>query len=182
MGMDLRGAGGEFQFNIGSWRNVLALAEQYGWTPQGTQSPRIRRLRAGITDDQYMEYVDWFREAILRGSQGQPPLRSDPLPPDVWLEEVLPEWSGGYFSNEYQWVTDEDAAALADALERALATLVGLLGGGSTLPRLPILEQRLTPGGVVVNDDDPLDWFSRSGQQRLHSFIAFCRAGGFAIG
>ncbi len=58
MGMDLRGVGGEFHFYIGSWRNVLALAERYGWKPRGTQSPRIRRLRADITDDQYMAYVD----------------------------------------------------------------------------------------------------------------------------
>ncbi len=56
--MDLRGAGGEFHFYIGSWHNVLALAERYGWKPRGTQSPRIRRLRADITDDQYMAYVD----------------------------------------------------------------------------------------------------------------------------
>ena len=182
MGMDLRGAGGEFHFNIGSWRNVLALAEQYGWKPQGTQPPRIRRLRADVSDDQYMAYVDWFRDSMSRNSRHEPSLRTDPLPPDVWIEEVVPDWRGGYFSNDYQWVTEEDAAALADALERALATLAASSSGGSTLPRLPILEERLTPAGMVVNDDDPLDWFSGGGQQRLHEFIAYCRAGGFAIG
>ena len=182
MGMDLRGAGGEFHFNIGSWRNLLALAEQYGWKPRGTQPPRIRRLRTGISDEQYMAYVDWFRDAIARGSRGEPPLRTDPLPPDVWIEEVVPDWSGGYFSNDYQWVTDDDAAGLADALERALANVADLPSGGSPLRRLPILEERLTPAGVVVNDDDPLDWFSGGGQQRLRAFIAYCRAGGFAIG
>ncbi len=182
MGMDLRGAGGEFHFNIGSWRNVLALAEQYGWKPRGTQSPRIRRLRTNISDEQYLAYVDWFRDAIARGGRGEPPLKSDPLPPDVWIEEVMPHWDGGYFSNEYQWVTEKDAAELADALERALANLVDLPGGGSTLPHLPRLEERLTPDGVVVNDDDPLDWFSGGGKQRLRSFITYCRAGGFAIG
>jgi hypothetical protein len=182
MGMDLRGAGGEFHFNIGSWRNVLALAEQYGWKPRGTQSPRIRRLRTDISDDQYMAYVDWFRDAIARGERGEPPLTSDPLPPDVWNEDVMPQWDGGYFSNEYQWVAEHDAAELADALERALAKLVNLPGGGSTLPHLPRLEERLTPAGVVVNDDDPLDWYSGAGKQRLRSFIAYCRAGGFAIG
>ncbi len=182
MGMDLRGAGGEFHFNIGSWRNVLALAEQYGWKPRGTQSPRIRRLRTDISDDQYLAYVDWFRDAIARGSRGEPPLKGDPLPPDVWIEEVMPHWDGGYFSNEYQWVTEKDAAELADALERALADLVDLPGGGSTLPHLPRLEERLTPAGVVINDDDPLSWYTGWGKQRLRSFITYCRAGGFAIG
>ncbi len=94
----------------------------------------------------------------------------------------MPEWSGGYFSNDYQWVSAEDAAGLADALERALANVADRPSGGSPLPRLPILEERLTPAGVVVNDDDPLDWFSGGGQQRLRAFIAYCRAGGFAIG
>src|SRR5215210_2459479 len=38
-------------------------------------------------------------------------------------EQMSPDpekWSGRYFSNDYQWVTDEDAANIADALERAL--------------------------------------------------------------
>src|SRR5438045_2505829 len=32
----------------------------------------------------------------------------------------LPRWGGGYCSNDYQSVTDADAAALADAVERWL--------------------------------------------------------------
>src|SRR4051794_26590442 len=30
------------------------------------------------------------------------------------------EWNGSYFCNAFQWVTKEDAANIADALERAL--------------------------------------------------------------
>ena len=30
------------------------------------------------------------------------------------------DWEGGYFSNDYQWVTDADARSLALALERAI--------------------------------------------------------------
>ena len=39
---------------------------------------------------------------------------------DKQLSPDPDEWSGTYFSNDYQWVTEEDAAGIADALERAL--------------------------------------------------------------
>jgi hypothetical protein len=32
----------------------------------------------------------------------------------------VPDWGGGYFSNDMQWVTEDDANNLAAALERAL--------------------------------------------------------------
>lgn len=45
---------------------------------------------------------------------------------DIDTGEEIPsyedDWSGFYLSNDGQIVTDEDAAALADALERALAS------------------------------------------------------------
>jgi hypothetical protein len=33
---------------------------------------------------------------------------------------VDPDWDGRYFGNEFQWVTEEDARNMADALERAV--------------------------------------------------------------
>ena len=33
----------------------------------------------------------------------------------------IQDWSGTYFSNDYQYVTDEDAKNLAEALERAIS-------------------------------------------------------------
>jgi hypothetical protein len=33
------------------------------------------------------------------------------------------EWSGTYFSNDWQWVTDEDAREMAKALRRAIARM-----------------------------------------------------------
>ena len=35
-------------------------------------------------------------------------------------------WDGGYFSNDYQRVTDEDASELAAALRRAIAAAEGI--------------------------------------------------------
>jgi hypothetical protein len=34
------------------------------------------------------------------------------------LYEVLPDWDGNYFDNEGQWIEAEDAANIANALER----------------------------------------------------------------
>jgi hypothetical protein len=36
MGMDLKGVGGEFWFNVIGWGQVLRLAQLYGWEPLGT--------------------------------------------------------------------------------------------------------------------------------------------------
>jgi hypothetical protein len=36
MGMDLRGAGGDFRWNYPYWLNLLQLAQEYGWEPAGT--------------------------------------------------------------------------------------------------------------------------------------------------
>ena len=38
------------------------------------------------------------------------------------------EWCGTYFGNDYQWVTAEDAANMADALERARGGMPDLGG------------------------------------------------------
>lgn len=36
MGMTLRGVGGEFDFGVSRWRQILRLASAYGWQPAGT--------------------------------------------------------------------------------------------------------------------------------------------------
>lgn len=48
MGMDLIGPGRFFGWNNESWRNLLALGEEYGWKPAGTGPPR-RRLASEWT-------------------------------------------------------------------------------------------------------------------------------------
>ena len=37
--MDLRGIGGSFRFSMGGWRQVLTLAYECGWQPEGTLPP-----------------------------------------------------------------------------------------------------------------------------------------------
>jgi hypothetical protein len=87
-----------------------------------------------------------------------------------------PPWEGGYDTNDGQRVTDEDAAALADALERAL-------------PDVPthdaLAHKTREVGGIrcIPYDADvsPLEYLSGKGRTRLTEFIRFCRDGGFEI-
>lgn len=99
------------------------------------------------------------------------------------FRHLYEDWDGDYVSNECQWVTDEDAANIAQALERALEDIpdedtvsvlaanqpCGLEGAGVRSIETE-LEKHLTP----------LDWFSgEEGKQMIREFIAFCRVGGF---
>jgi len=87
-------------------------------------------------------------------------------------------WGGGYFSNDGQRVTAEDARELAAALERALPDV----------PDHDALRHKARPLGnsgefgiPVGTPTTPSEWFSGDRKQRLREFIAFCRAGGFVI-
>jgi hypothetical protein len=40
--------------------------------------------------------------------------------PENWNEAEQGVWGGGYFTNDLQWVTKEDAVSLAHALDRAI--------------------------------------------------------------
>lgn len=90
-----------------------------------------------------------------------------------------------YFDRRGQQVTDDDARALADALERALPdvpdhdaiahkvlSVIDTPGLGVP-PQLRMLNPR-----ARLN---PFEYFSGTNKARLRRFIAFCRAGGFRI-
>jgi hypothetical protein len=70
----------------------------------------------------------WYQVLELAYEYGWKPAGTEPGqwcdPETGELDEQLSpdpdEWDGTYFSNDHQWVTDEDAANIADALERAL--------------------------------------------------------------
>src|SRR5215211_4100011 len=98
-------------------------------------------------------------------------------------------WSGTYFSNECQWVTEEDAANIADALQRALDDISDFDTdekraeyGPGELPT-SLIERSLVERGSVVNAPNaslsPVEYFSGEAKQRVRDFIRFCRAGEF---
>ena len=151
MGMDLSGKGGDFHFNIATWRMVLTMAINHGWEPAGTEPPEFTFfLEDGAVDEEKTEayrqaYEDW-----------------DPT---------------NYYTNDFQWVTDEDVANIADALERALSHVPD--------ERTMAMKAALTPSGVpfdVLEHLTPLDWCSGvDGKAHIREFIDFCRTGGFCI-
>lgn len=108
--------------------------------------------------------------------------------PDDWKsidENGSPQrfFSMDYFSRRGQKVLPADAAAIADALESGLLDVptfdaLGLKVVSSIdMPGMPRPMRSLRPG-VKVN---PYEYFSGENREPLKKFIAFCRAGGFAI-
>lgn len=68
-------------------------------------------------------------------------------------------WTETYFSNDFQEVTATDAAALADALERAIGA-----------------------GAEELMDSDVGFCNSSAVKDRFQEFVGLCRQGGFYIG
>ena len=109
-------------------------------------------------------------------------------------EQMCPdpdEWDGNYFTNAFQWVTEEDAAHIADALEKALDDIPDfdtgekwVTHGPTNLPTDPV-ERSLVEEGFAVSGPNgslsPLEYFSGEDKQLVRDFIAYCRAGTFYI-
>ena len=161
---DLSGPKGTFHFDLADWHCVVELAEDNGWKPAGTvfDEPPAEPIIFGCGDDP---------EAHERAERE-----------DRFLRD--------YFSNDGQMVTDEDAEALAAALERSLPDIpdhdaIGHKDKRNVLPRriakfihiMPGLEPSPAPEETISAQE----WFSGERKQRLVEFIAFCRAGGFNI-
>jgi hypothetical protein len=174
MGMDLSGKGGSFRFSQGRWSAVLELAREHRWEPAGTKPPEFTVYAPdSVTVDEVATRVERQRYA---------------------------NWSGGYFTNDYQVVSDEDAANIADALERALDDVPDEAGGDHLLT--PAQHQAAQRGELSEEELDkvieqvmerqaasppqipfqtPAGYFAGE-KDYLREFITFCRAGGFSIG
>jgi hypothetical protein len=99
MGFDLRNNHGDYlPLSWSQWEHVLRTAADYGWRPRGTLPNRAM---------------------IALQLEGRD-LSDDELAAEV--ERHAGRWNGSYLYTEYQIVEDADAEALADALERALAS------------------------------------------------------------
>ncbi len=191
MSYDLRGAGGEFRFNVGNWSMVLELAKQFGWEPRGTLPPQSKRLRDNLPANQREAYNAWIEDIMSRSLDDPRPWPPEPLSDDAWVEEPPDlDWGGGYESNYHQRVTDEDAASLAAAFERALPELRDYNVTENKLRPIRALEQhpfKALPDVMDIQyfgpapDADPIEWFSGDNKQKIVEFIAFCKAGGFTI-
>ncbi len=82
------------------------------------------------------------------------------------------DWKGSYFVNEYQEVTAEDAAAWADALERALRENTEF--NDPERPELEVPSRGSADSFFLGLREREYDW--------LRVFIGLCRRGAFDIG
>jgi hypothetical protein len=106
------------------------------------------------------KYGDWFRASFgawgdllqMANKHGWEPAGTrTPVHWDVDGPKPAEEWCGTYFSNDGQWVTDDDARNIASALRKAL------------------YEEKFE------RDGDP-DW-----PQYVRHFVTFCQNGEFRI-
>jgi hypothetical protein len=151
VGMDLRRKGGYLHLDIVTWRMVLTLAINHGWKPAGTEPPDIAFISKDGTVDEAK--TEAYRQAYE-------------------------DWNAtNYYTSDFQRVTDEDAANIADALERALTLVPD--------ERTVAMKAALTPSGIpfdVLEHLTPLDWCSGAdGKAHIREFIDFCRTGAFCI-
>jgi hypothetical protein len=167
MTMDLSGPGGERHFTHHGWGVLLDLARRSGWNPAGTLEPQGEEGRDG-EEEVELDASDY--EVPPESLAGQAVAALFPAGGDAALSS--------YFFNDGRRVTDADARALADALERALPDVPGhdaMEHKTFTHPGLPGV--RLMDARTPVN---PFEWFSGK-KDVLRDFVAFCRRGGFAI-
>src|SRR5262249_13226866 len=129
----------------------------YGWRPLGTSPRRRNECRTGL---QEVRQVKGPHRGAFR-------------------------WYNGYVLGGGRRVSDQDARALADALERALPAVPGY-NATSHKPRaypMPAAMARMLhdmPRDRVPGSDQfvgPLEWFSGDRKRGLKELIAFSRKG-----
>ena len=155
----------------------------------------------GAGGAEWFSVTSWRKVLELAHEYGWKPAGTEPC---RWYdaetgeldEQMSPdpdEWDGTYFSNDLQYVTDEDAANIADALERALDDIPDFdtaekwveLTPSNTPPSYP-LERAMVEQGLEVFGPNlsltSVEFFSGEAKQKVKDFISYCRAGGFCIG
>jgi hypothetical protein len=141
---------------------------------------------SGAGGHQRFSHMSWHKVLDLACEYGWQPAGTE-LP--RWHDETgalieqwsldANEWDGGYSSNDGQYVTDEDAAHIADALQRALEDIPDFDTGERWAEYGP--ADQLTDPLARALMMPSLEFFSGEAKQHVRDFIAFCRAGGFCI-
>ena len=98
--------------------------------------------------------IGWGNFFDIALENGWAPRGTEKGPPPLFPAGL--EWEGGYFTNDFQYVTPQDAAAMADAIQ---------------------LHIDNNPEKKLV--DDPFD---NGRPSPLIEFVDFLRGGGFTIG
>jgi hypothetical protein len=152
----------------------------------------------GAGGNERFSHMSWYKVLNLACEYGWQPAGTE-LP--RWHDETgalieqpshdPDEWSGTYYTSDGQYVTDEDAAHIAEALQRALEDIPDFETGEKWVEygpadqiKSPVARALVEAGGVVSGPNEsltPLEFFSGEPKQHVRNFIAFCRAGGFCI-
>ena len=137
--------------------------------------------------------VAWFKVMSLAESYGWK--AQGTASPDNWQERCRENchgllWDGDYRSNAGQWVTADDASAIAIALEKALPDIPDCLMP-STLVEAPLEDDisafiaRLLGDGarMIVQNEvlSPYEYFGGEAKDKVRGFIKYCHRGEFAI-
>src|SRR5215204_7497515 len=155
---------------------------------------------SGAGGIQRFSSTSWCKVLKLAYGYGWKPQGTEPA---QWYDEngelvkqISPdpdEWDGNnYFSSDFQLVTEEDAANIADALQQALDDIPDfdtdekrVEYGPGELPTSPI-ERSFVEQGLVIEGPNaslsPVEDFSGEAKQEVRDFIRFCQAGEFRIG
>lgn len=142
--------------------------------------------------------LGWWSILNLAVSSGWTP--ADALEPDGYSEPV--PWDGNYFHNASQQVTPSDANAIADALERLLASP----DRNQTAQRVSLAMQNAIDDPSITSESEvpdlltyPVNFmrgvvgprggahigtlaFDEGVDRYVRDFITFCRRGAFRIG
>jgi len=197
MGVDLRSLDGELHLGWPAWGYCFDVGRTFGWQPAGTQKvePVCAHCCSASQIDRPDMLMRWLRSYSLRlvdERTGRPPAHLAYMVESLFREiddaGRLAEWGGGYFSNDYQQVTDSDAKAWAAALERAIAAaqaesvlnveqMKALAGGeedASPIPGAAIAQH--FPGATITRPSFAYD------VETLRLLADYARQGGFSIG
>ena len=144
-------------------------------------------------NDSYFRWnnVQWLRVSGLAATYGWEP-EGTTLPPYFARNMGLAdpeEWDGGYGSNDFQIVSDEDARNMGRALHKALGDIPDSDksdGRNANRERFDLDSPRdhlilITPIEEHNDDCGNLEYFSGPKKGYLTRFVEFCYAGGFTI-
>jgi hypothetical protein len=143
----------------------------------------------------WFSVVSWHKVIELAELGGWRPAGTEK--PGYYDELRYGKWSGKYTTNNRQWVTAQDAAALADALECMIDDLPDTeapdlkveygkkdVGLPSAPRHLKWLLTNLPDGETVVGENcklSPLAFFGGKYKDQIRDFVTFCRLGSFAL-
>lgn len=128
----------------------------------------LRRKKDGIS----VSVFTWARAYALATEGGWEPRGT--LPPKHLSRAAKEKWEGAYDSNDGQIIRDEDARAMADALEKMLANLGPLPADNGAQPE----GDTHLFGGY----DQPQDYFNPESKRKvLQALIRFLHGGACEI-